>query len=363
MPERSDQPCTLYRHGDETDALDTWASADAWLADERAIAIATVIDTWGSAPVPVGGQMVIADDQTFAGSVSGGCVEAEVVVAALDAIASGRHRRVAFGVENEKAWSVGLPCGGKIEVLIQPFAGARARRQIGEILKARAERRALVIETDFATGETILHDDPDSLSGPIAERFQHGRSGVVRSGDGEAFVHVLRPAHRVIIVGATHIAQAMVAFCHAVGLRPLVIDPRESFASPERFGATEVIGEWPGEALNSLVPDRFTAVAVVAHVAHIDDEALLSALASPVPYVGALGSRRNHAKRRERLLAAGLSPRDFEKIRSPIGLDIGAVTPEEIALSIVSEIVLAFRGPKRRATVEETKLLRSGERA
>lgn len=335
--------------------LDLWASATAWLADGRAIAIATVIDTWGSSPVPVGGQMIVLDEATFAGSVSGGCVEAEVIVAALDVIESGEAQRLSFGVADQTAWAAGLPCGGRIEIHVARWHGPDDTAIGREIENARAGRKAVLLATDLADGRRKLFgpDAGAAIPEAFAGRIASGRSGRLESAapfsEGEVFAHVLRPNPRLLVVGATHIAQALVEILRPLGMALTIIDPRESFASQSRFATTSTRHEWPGEAFAQLGLDAYTAVAVVAHVEHIDDEALVAALASPAPYVGALGSRRNHEKRSRRLAAAGVSSRDIARIRCPIGIDIGAVTPEEIALAIAADVVLAFRGPKRAA--------------
>jgi xanthine dehydrogenase accessory factor len=329
--------------------LDIWANARDWLADGRAIGMATVIDTWGSSPVAVGGQMVIAGEEEFQGSVSGGCVETDVIVAALDAVSQRIPTRLSFGIANETAWASGLPCGGNIEILIEPLQGAADLAYAEAIITARNERRLLLVTTDLDSGTRTLYESTDNLHAKIVPLFQAGRSGFVRAAPTDVFAHAYAPSPRLYIVGATHIAQALVSISGILGLTPIVIDPRDSFASSTRFGATRILNAWPKAALGELGLDPFSAVIALAHVAHIDDEALSLALGSPARYIGALGSTRNHAKRRFRLSEAGFADEVIDRIHCPIGLDIGAVTPEEIALAIASEVVLAFRGPKRGA--------------
>lgn len=331
--------------------LDIWKNARDWLGDGRSITLATVIDTWGSSPVPLGGQMVIADDETFLGSVSGGCVETDVIVAAREVNESGELQRLRFGVTDETAWASGLPCGGNIQVLLEPLSGSAALELADAILAARRMRQALLVTTDLATGTRTLHATIDGLDNDLAARYRSGRSGIVRIGEAEVFAHALLPGARIIIVGATHIAQALVTISNVAELAPLVVDPRESFASVVRFGDTPVLHAWPKDAFAEIGLDPFTALVSLAHVEHIDDEALSCALRSPARYVGALGSTRNHQRRKARLAAAGFSNEEIARIRCPIGLDIGAVTPQEIALAIAAEVVAAFRGSKRTATV------------
>ncbi len=327
------------------------AAARTWLNRDGAVALATVIDTWGSSPVPVGGQMAIATDGTFAGSVSGGCVEGEVIVAAEDAIASGKAQTLTFGIADETAWRVGLPCGGRISVRVERLQGVEDGHFLDEASGALAERRGLVVETNLLDGQRTLYraDDAD-LPAEIAARFRSARSGLVKGaaeGEGSGrFLQALVPPARLVIVGATHIGQMLSGLARTTGYPVYVVDPRSAFAAPERFPGAEVAAEWPQDALPRIGLDAFTAVAVVAHVEHIDDEALTLALRSPARYVGALGSKRNHMRRIERLQAAGMTDAEIARIANPIGLDIGAETPAEIALSILAEVVRAMRGTK-----------------
>lgn len=330
-----------------TRALDIWANARDWLEQGRAIGMATVIDTWGSSPVAVGSQMVIAGEEEFQGSVSGGCIEADVIVAALEVVDKRTPKRLSFGIANETAWASGLPCGGNIEIYVEPLQGPADLACADAVLTARNERRMLLITTDLDSGTRTLQESNESLDSELASLFKSGRSGLVSRADGDVFAHAHTPSPRLYIVGATHIAQALVSIADILGLTPIIIDPRDSFASSARFTHKQLIKAWPKEALHELGLDPFTAVIALAHVAHIDDDALGPALKSSTRYVGALGSKRNHAKRRARLLEAGHANEAIDRIHCPIGLDIGAVTPEEIALAIASEVVLAFRGPKR----------------
>lgn len=326
---------------------DVWRTAAFWRDEGRPIALATVIDTWGSSPVAVGGQMIIASENEFQGSVSGGCVEAEVIASALDVIADGKPKRLSFGVADETAWAVGLPCGGMIEVFIEPLIGATANNFLRKLIAARDERRAILVETDLQTGDKVVHEDGPTMPTHLRDVFKAGRSKILPTPSNDIFVQSQIPQPRMIIIGATHIAQATIAIAGIIGLSCTLIDPRDAFASKSRFGDTPIVHAWPQDALPGLGLDEFTAIIALAHVAHIDDEALKLGLASKSRYVGALGSTRNHAKRRIRLAQAGVAESDIERIHCPIGLDIGALTPEEIALSLVSEVVLSFRGPKR----------------
>jgi xanthine dehydrogenase accessory factor len=327
---------------------DILKTAADWLARDGRVAVATIIDTWGSAPVPTGGQMVIAADSRFEGSVSGGCVEGEVITEATDLLEEGGGpKALAYGVEDETAWRVGLPCGGRIRVHVQKLEGVADQDFLQTAVAARAKREALVVETDLASGaRKVFARSQSGLGDDIARRFLSGQSGIV-TGDGpERFIHALLPPARVLIVGATHMAQSLAVFIREVGYDVIVIDPRTAFAAEARFPGVTLVTDWPQDALPTLGLDPYTAMAALSHVGHIDDEALKLAVKSECFYIGALGSRKNHAKRTERLTAAGLTPAEIARIRCPIGLDIGASTPPEIAASVLAEIIRHLRGAK-----------------
>lgn len=325
---------------------DVLRDASRWLGSEGSVALATVIATWGSAPVPVGGQMAIAPDGRFQGSVSGGCIENDVILEAAEVLGSGRPKALEFGVSDETAWRAGLPCGGRIKILVERFDPIDGAPLLAGMIAARESRQGLVVRTRIADGRREVFRARNDAPEDIRARFSSGESALVTRADGEAFVHAIVPPARVIVVGAGHIGQILAQLVRIAGYELIVIDPRDAYASPERFGDTRLVTEWPQDALPRIGLDPFTAVVALAHVGHIDDEALKLALRSDCLYVGALGSRRNHAKRVERLQAAGLSVAEIGRLHAPIGLDIGAQSPPEIAISIMAEIIAAVRGAK-----------------
>lgn len=332
-------------------AIDVLGAARDWLSRDGKVAIATVIDTWGSAPVPVGGQMAISADGNFQGSVSGGCIEGDVIIEGSEALEDGKPRTLIFGVADETAWRAGLPCGGQVRVLVERLGKDNGGdKLLDRAIAARASRRGLVIKTKLDDASRTIYERSDAnLPEDVANRFRTAKSQLVESPDGAVFVHALVPPARIIAIGATHIAQVLAQLAALSGYEIIVIDPRTAFADPARFGAADakLIAEWPQDALPKLGLDPYTAVLALAHVAHIDDEALKLAVKANCLYVSALGSSRNHAKRRERLLAAGITEEELTRIKTPIGLDIGAQTPAEIAVSIMAEVILAVRGTKK----------------
>ena len=306
-------------------------------------AIATVVSTWGSAPVPAGGQLVVTVDDRFEGSVSGGCVEVDVLVEAADVMASGQPKLLEFGVSEETAWRAGLPCGGKIKVLVEPLTRADIA-MIDAIIEARRTRETVVVTTRIADGKRQLYKSDDDVPPEVANHLASGLIGLIDRPDGEVFVQPLVPPLRIIVAGATHIGQVFAELARQVGYSVTVVDPRSAFATKERFGAAAAMAEWPEASFDKLGLDARTAVVALTHASHIDDEALTAALRSPCLYIGALGSRGTHAKRLERLAAAGFTPEELQRIHAPIGLAIGAKGPAEIAVSILAELIKVARG-------------------
>lgn len=302
---------------DELDRILT--AARDWSAAGHGVAIATVAETWGSAPRRAGSHLVVRDDGLFEGSVSGGCVEGDVIANALELIPEGGFRRLEYGVADATAWEVGLACGGRIAILVQALHPDRFPPELlDRLAKARRAGRELALSTD-AEGRT-------------------------REGDIEgAFVNRYAPRLRLAIVGAVHIAQALVPMARLLGYDVKLVDPRGLFAADARFGNVTVDGRWPDEALAEWKPNAASAVVTLTHDPKLDDPALLAALASPAFYIGALGSRRTHAARLERL-AAGATPQQLARIHGPAGLDLGAASPAEIALSVAAQMTAAWRG-------------------
>ncbi|PCD03132.1 XshC-Cox1-family protein [Sphingomonas spermidinifaciens] len=286
------------------------------------LALATVVSTWGSAPRPRGSHMLVHGDGRFEGSVSGGCVENDILATAAEVIGGAPAVLKRYGVADAAAWEVGLPCGGEIAVLVQPVAAHGFDPELFErIAEARGRGESVLVSTDLDSGQSSLR--------PV---------------EGAAFVNRYDPPRRLIIVGAVQIAQALVGLARPLGIETVVVDPRARFLTEERFPGVTLDDRWPDEAIEALAPGRTSAVVTLSHDPKIDDPALAAALSRPTGYVAALGSKRSHAARRDRLAAAGVAASDLDRIDGPAGLSIGAVGPAEIALSIAAAMVQAWRG-------------------
>ncbi|MEH6835225.1 MULTISPECIES: XdhC family protein [Falsihalocynthiibacter] len=309
----------------------------AWHRAGIGAALATVVETWGSAPRPVGSQLAISGEAGLAGSVSGGCVEGAVVTEALDALEDGKRRILEFGVSDDEAFAVGLACGGRIRVMVEPVGSALPLDVLEALVAKRAAREPVAYVVNTEGGEVSL-----AQYDTYEARFRADKSGFEE--DGQTFVGLHNPPLRMAIVGAVHIAQPLVGMARAAGYDPYVIDPRAAFATQERFPDDKVESEaWPDEALTAWGIDTRTAVITLSHDPKIDDPAITTALASQAFYIGSLGSTRTHAKRVTRLEAAGFSAEDIARIHAPVGLDIGAKSPAEIAIAIMGEVTRVLR--------------------
>lgn len=285
------------------------------------MAIATVVETWKSAPCPVGTHMLVHADGRFVGSVSGGCVEGDVLERAHMVLAGAPPVLRRYGVADDAAWDVGLPCGGDIQVLVQPVsADGFPAHLFGDIIKARSAGAALSVATDLESGRSALLDD-DASAG---------------------FVNIYHPPRRLLIVGAVEIASALAAIAVSQGVDVTLCDPRGRFLTAERFPGIRLDDRWPDDAVKAFVPDSRSAIVTLSHDPKIDDPALAAALASPAAYVAALGSVRSHQARLARLSAAGVSAEQCARIEGPAGVAINAISAPEIALSIAGGMIRAF---------------------
>jgi xanthine dehydrogenase accessory factor len=309
-------------------------------------AVATVIATRRSAPRPIGSKLVVGEDGTMEGSVSGGCVESDVYEACRAVLGGDTPRVITYGISDEQAFSVGLPCGGEIDVFVREYDP--------EIYERVGERRA-VVYTDLDSGSQRLIFEGEDEAGDALIRS--ARSQVV---DGD-FADVFGPPPRLLVIGAVDTGEALCRAAKELGWRTIVADARGRFATKERMpSADELLVLWPDEALAQVKPDHATAVVVLTHDDKFDIPAIVGTLETDAFYLGVIGSRKNQQRRREVLLEAGVTEETLERLHGPAGLDIGGHTPAETALSILAEILAvragrnggALRGATQRIHVE-----------
>lgn len=312
--------------------------------------------------------MAVTADGQFTGSVSGGCVENAVIEAALDSMKTDRARLLHFGVADETAWEVGLACGGSIDIFVKPLdAGFFPSVRAAWMDAANSAHVTVIRGSEHILGREMLVRGDGSLTGSIGnhrdkktvelarEVFMHGNSRrAMLDEETELFLEYIAPPPTLIVVGGVHITVALVSMAKTLGFRTVLVDPRSVWGSEERFpNVDQVIQSWPQEAFTQVPVTRSTAIVMLTHDPKLDDPALKIALDSPAFYIGALGSKTTNARRHERLLAEGVSETRLSRLHAPIGLDIGAETPEEIALAILSEVVEAYRKRNQEAAEQE----------
>ncbi len=330
---------------------DVLPDLQTWIDRGDRIAMATVVAVKKSAPRPPGAKMAVNQDGEIIGAVSGGCVEGSVVEIADQVLRGQPPRLVHFGIADEDAWNVGLPCGGEIDVWVQKYepgrfteiASAGGRAAEVTLLEGEGAGSKLLFEEDGSRSGSLGSAELDAAGARAAEELLWAETSELR---GPMFVDLIAPAPRVILFGAVPITAALCTLARATGWRPYVVDPRTRFATQDRFpDAEQVIAGWPEEAFAQLGGiDPATSIAVLTHDPKLDDAALTIALRSPARFVGAMGSRRAQESRRERLLALGFSDEELARMSAPVGLDLGGVSAEETALSILGEMVAARYG-------------------
>lgn len=327
-----------------------------WPNSSAEIALATVISTWGSAPRKTGAKMALSTGGQMIGSVSGGCIEGEVATIAQTCLADGKPQHLSFGVADETAWSVGLACGGKIELFVETVSADFIDKIAHWLEHEESAIIATVIRGDntwfgrkWAYTHAELDAPHDTLPAPILVALRQARAQrqptrqPIPELELELFIEPLLPRPQLVIIGGVHIAQALIPIAECVGFRPIVIDPRRAFANTARFPHITLLREWPRTALPKVALHAQTAIALLTHDPKIDDQALEQVWPHPVFYIGALGSRNTATARLARLREKGVPEGMLQRLHSPIGLDLHAQTPEEIALSIMAQIIAVWR--------------------
>ena len=337
-------------------------TAQEWIAGGRPMAVATLIETDGSSPLEVGAMMLVDTDDNIEGSVTGGCVEGALVTEAHQVLAGGDPRVRTYGISDELAAGVGLMCGGTVHIFVEAL-GDEPREVLGAAIEAAVEQRPAAIATlidgeaagsrlgmvddriigslgiDFLD-KTVTRDIRGMLENGITGLRRYAADGAAMGSDLRVSVRSFADPPRMIIFGAIDFSAATAALARQLGYRVAIVDPREPFLRSPRFSSVaEVAVDWPNRYLETQELNARDVVLVFSHDAKLDEPALISALRSGAGYVGALGSRRTQAQRAERLLEAGVSQEEIDRIAAPCGLDIGARTPPETAVSILGEVI------------------------
>jgi xanthine dehydrogenase accessory factor len=334
---------------------------ERWRQAGNPIAVATIVQVYGSALRPLGSKMACTSAGDIAGSVSGGCIEGAVYEEAQKVIKRGRPKLLEYGVADESAWEIGLACGGTIQVWVESlapeiYATLKQCLETGQLVALATiiagpgiENKLFIWPDGMTQGELGSADLTEQVVRYAADRLAShdpGRATFDSAGEPvDVFVEVFPPLPRLIIVGAVHIAIPLVTFSKTLGFRTIVVDARSAFATRERFPhADELIVEWPSTAMEKLGLDEATYVVIVTHDDKLDVPALQAALAGPARYIGILGSTTTYAKRVQALRQSGITDEQLMRIHAPVGLDVGAVGPDEIAFSIMAEVVAVRHG-------------------
>ena len=341
---------------------DLLTTLDEWAAADPEVAVATVVRTSGSTPRPVGARMAVSRDGRMAGSVSGGCLEGAIVEEALATLEGRALPRVLhYGISDEMGWEVGLACGGTVDVLLHTLrwdgadpalaalrGGLEGKRPVAVVTVLDGEhagRTATVDEDGRVSGSLGTADLDTAAASAAANRLQTGQPGVEDASGTQLYVEPHVPVPLLAVVGAVHVGIALARLAKVLGYRVVVIDPRTAFLTEERLGvADERVARWPQDVLPGLDLGPRDAAVCLSHDAKFDEPTLDCLLRSEVGYIGAIGSRNTAARRVGRLRNSGFGDADIARVHSPVGLDLGARTPEEIALAILAEIVAERRG-------------------
>jgi xanthine dehydrogenase accessory factor len=323
---------------------DILGTLERWAADGTPVAIATVVDTERSAPRQPGAALAVSEGGDVAGSVTGGCVEPAVYGEAREVLAGADPRLKTYGIADEEAFEVGLPCGGTVHI----FVDRLDPELVAPIAEAVREERPIALEIritgEDAGAKRLVGPDDD---GPAAQLLARGETGIVDTPEGQLFVSSFAPRPAMYVFGAVDHAAAVAEIGRFLGFRVTICDARAKFVTRERFpDVDELVVEWPDKFLANAPVDERTAICVLTHDHKFDVPALKVALETPAGYIGAMGARRTNEDRAERLRAEGVSDDELARIHAPIGLRIGSRTPQEVAVAVAAEIVQVMSSPK-----------------
>ena len=318
------------------------STLEQWSREGTRAALATVVSVERSAPRGPGSMMALSENGQIVGSVTGGCVEPDVVLAAEEVLAGGAPQLREYGIADEDAFAVGLPCGGAVRIFVE----AMDLEVIARLAEAVRDEAPLGVVTRIAgphVGERIV-TDADGADDGAAALIRAGHSGAIGSGDDERFVLSVAARPRMYVFGAIDFASALASLGRFMGYHVTVCDARAAFVTKERFpDADEIVVAWPHELIAEAPIDERSAICILTHDAKFDGPALHAALKTRAGYIGAMGSRRTVARREERLRAEGLTDADFARVHSPIGMSISSKTPQEVAVAIGAQIIQTMR--------------------
>ena len=323
---------------------DILETLERWAADGTPVAIATVVDTERSAPRQPGAVLAVSEGGDVVGSVTGGCVEPAVYGEAREVLAGGDPRLKTYGIADEEAFEVGLPCGGTVHI----FVDRLDPELVAPIAEAVREERPIALEIritgEEAGAKRLVGPDDD---GPAAQLLARGETGIVDTPEGQLFVSSFAPRPAMYVFGAVDHAAAVAEIGQFLGFRVTICDARAKFVTRERFpDVDELVVEWPDKFLASAPVDERTAICVLTHDHKFDVPVLKVALETPAGYIGAMGARRTNEDRAERLRAEGVTDDELARIHAPIGLKIGSRSPQEVAVAVAAEIVQVMSSPK-----------------
>jgi xanthine dehydrogenase accessory factor len=324
---------------------DVLETLERWAADGTPVAVATVVGTERSAPRDPGAVLAVSQEGEVAGSVTGGCVEPAVYGEAREVLAGGAPRLKTYGIADEEAFEVGLPCGGSVHI----FVDRLDPELVAPIAEAVRQERPIALEITISgedAGAKRLVGPGDD--GPAAELLARGETAIVDTAEGQVFVSSFAPRPNMYVFGAVDHAAAVASVGRFLGYRVTVCDARAKFVTRDRFpDVDELVVEWPDKFLRRAPVDERTVICVLTHDHKFDVPALKVALETPAGYIGAMGARRTNEDRAERLRAEGVSEEEIARIHAPTGLKIGSRTPEEVAVAIAAEIVQVMRSPRK----------------